>query len=268
MKAVFFSLLLVLFCGQSQVTAQTAAPTKYTTYSYMKVAPGMRDEYVALEKAWKKIHLAQKKAGKLDGWSIAEVIMPYGSANAYDFVCRDSYVGEDQLAGSFSDGYMPENWQSLLTIDEIGLVMRTGEIRTVVKTEVWQVETESWSEDTGKGFIAVFNYFKGKPGKTNDDHIKMENKIWKPVHEMRIKDGKMKGWLTLSLSMPYGTAMPYDMATIDVYTDMKQYLTPWTDSYLKKAHPGKDVAALFKETNETTDLLRSEVRQVVDRLDW
>ena len=80
--------------------------------------------------------------------------------------------------------------------------------------------------------------------------------------------GVVAGGLLLSLQMPFGSAQPYDMATVDVYTDMKQSLAPWFDAYFKKVHPGKDVAELMKQTGAATDLVKGEVRMVIDRLNW
>ncbi len=96
----------------------------------------------------------------------------------------------------------------------------------------------------------------------------MEKDIWKPVHDARVKDGKMKGWVLLSMEMPFGSSTSYDMATIDLYKDMKQFLAPWFEAYFKKVHPGKDVAELMKQTADATDLVKGDVRIIIDRLDW
>jgi hypothetical protein len=58
------------------------------------------------------------------------------------------------------------------------------------------------------------------------------------------------------------------MATIDVYSDMKQMLAPWFDQYFKKIHPGKNVDDLMKQTGDATNLVKGEVRMVIDRLEW
>jgi len=72
----------------------------------------------------------------------------------------------------------------------------------------------------------------------------------------------------LGINIPFGSAQPYDMLTVDMYTDMKQVVAPWFDTYFKKVHPGKNVDDLMKQTADATDLVKGEVRIVVDRLDW
>ena len=98
MKKTFSSILVMILCCQfSFVHAQTDTTT-YTVYDYIKVAPNMQDDYLKLEKAFKKIHAARKKAGKLDGWSLTVVIS--GSDNSYDYVTRNSFKGSAQFAHS------------------------------------------------------------------------------------------------------------------------------------------------------------------------
>ncbi|MFN0213962.1 MAG: hypothetical protein ACKVT2_06870 [Saprospiraceae bacterium] len=70
------------------------------------------------------------------------------------------------------------------------------------------------------------------------------------------------------MEMPFGSNQPYDLATVDVYADMKAYLAPWTDAYFKKVHPGKDADAMMKQTREASSLVKGDVRIIIDRLGW
>ncbi|MBK8699063.1 MAG: hypothetical protein IPN29_05775 [Saprospiraceae bacterium] len=274
MKTLFSFICLVIFCmGTPTNYAQTAAApkqaTRFTEYSYMKVMPGKEDEYIKLEKAWKKIHLAKKKAGQIDDWSFSRVISPSGSSAEYDFVTRNTFLGEDMYAAVYTDNYFPANWQSMLTVDEIDLVLRTGEIRTMVKSETFVVRDEVWADDSRTNAkLFVVNFFNVPEGKTSEDHAKVEMDIWKPVHAARVKAGTMKGWSYLEKMLPFGSLQRYNSITIDGYTDMRQYLNPWSDDYFKAAHPGKDMAAMLKQTSDSCILVRGEVRMMVDRLSW
>ncbi len=275
-KTIYYLILATLFCQPFTTSAQTTAAsdtTRYAHYAYMKVKPGMYDDYLKLEKAWKKIHLANKKAGKLHDWSLAEMVSPSGANAEYDFVCRNTYRGVAALAASYDSDYMAENWKSLLTAEEIALVNRTGEIRTMVKTEVWSVEQGSvlWAADAdAKAKIFVFNYFSLPEGKSQDDHTKMEIDLWKPVHAARMKDGHLKGWLVLNLEMPryYGKTVPYQCATVDAYTDLTQLLAPSGSGYVAKVHPTKTQEAIWKQTEDTATLEKADVRMMIDRLGW
>jgi len=273
MRKTFFFVLLALCCLQTTHTAaQAADTTRYFVYSYMKVKPGMHDDYLKMEKAYKKLHLAFKKAGHLQDWSLAELLSPSGTSNEYDFVCRNSYVGAAQFAGHMDGStYSGIDWKSLLNAAEMALFNRTDEIRDLVKTEVWTVNgaATAWADDADKtAKIAVFNYFTIPAGKTTDDHTKVEMDIWRPIMKSRVKDGTMKGWFLLDMRMPFGADVPYEQATVDLYTDMKQYMMPWFEASFKKVHPGKNQADLLKQTSAVCTLQKGEVRMIVDRLDW
>lgn len=49
---------------------------------------------------------------------------------------------------------------------------------------------------------------------------------------------------------------------------MKQMLAPWFEEYFKKVHPGKNMDEMMKQTGDATDLVKGEVRMVIDRLSW
>lgn len=270
MRTTIFSLLLaLLFCQASTASAQTAAaePTRYTAFGYHKVAPGMNDDFLKLAKAWKKIVALKKKNGLQESWSVAKVAMT-GAASEYNYVTRHSFVGEVQLANYMEKPFLPDGWMAVLTPEEVVLVNRAAEIRTFVRQDIYSQVDAVWADDIDKATVAVFNFFKQPEGKTLADHRKMEQEIWKPVHAARVKDGKMKGWILFGLEFPFGSAQPYDMVTVDVYSDMKQMLAPWFDDYFSKIHAGKNVDDLLKRTNESTDLVRGEVRITIDRLEW
>ena len=276
MRKSILVLLLAFMGGQfasAQTTGTQSDTTRYAYYAYMKVKPGMYADYLKLEKAWKKIHLANQKAGKLRDWSLTEMISPSGASAEYDFVCRNTYRGAAALAASLEGSYLPDNWKSLLTAEEVALVNRTGEIRTMVKTEIWAVEQGSvlWAADAdANAKVFVFNYFKLADGKSQSDHTKTEMDIWKPVHAARMKDGHMKGWLVLNLVMPrsYGKTAPYQCATVDAYADLTQLLAPGGGNYWAKVHPGKTWDEIWKQTQDAATIQKVDVRRMVDRLSW
>jgi hypothetical protein len=151
MKPILFSFLLaILLCQTNTTSAQTTEPTNYIVFGYHKVNPGMRDDFLKLAKAWKKIVAYKKKSGMQDDWSISRVVMPAGASSEYDYVTRHSFIGEEQLAGYLGKPFLPENWETLLTLDEIKLVLRAEEIRTYVKGEVWSTLDRTVAADIGK----------------------------------------------------------------------------------------------------------------------
>ncbi|MBC7773910.1 MAG: hypothetical protein H7246_00620 [Phycisphaerae bacterium] len=269
MKNFLFLPILALFYFQVSPASAQSKTTTYLALGYHKIAPEMNDDFLKLAQAWKKI--VAYKVNTLHtqgGWSLSKMVSPRGASSEYDYVTLNVLTGTDQLANYLEKPFLPDNWKSLLTVEEIDLVLRADAIRAFVKTEVWSTIDQNNMVPSGapKPTVTVYNYFKQPAGKTREDHTKMEQEIWKPIHDARVKDGNLEQWLLLGLEFPFGASLPYDMITIDAYADMKQYLSSNFDDYFKKVHPGKSMKKLLRKTDVATTLVKGDVRIIIDRL--
>lgn len=263
LQLLFCLAILIWALPNTTLEAQNEAPM-YATVDYMNVKPGMGADYIKLEQIWKKLHQARINAGLMDAWMLQEVVLPYGTHAEYNYVTVNVFRGAKKLASHF-DNVMPEGWEKLLTAEEVALVNRTGEIRDLVKSEVWQVQEVARTAQWVKGEVHVVNYFKTKEGFTGQDHGELERDIWMPLHKARIKDGKLKAWSLQSLSLPYGASMPYQNVTIDVYDNMEQFMAPADmEGYFAKVHPGKDANAMLAKTRAAAALMKGDIRRIVD----
>lgn len=236
----------------------------YYAFDYMKVEPGMHDEYLKLEKVWKKIHQANIEAGKYNFWELTGVAYPSGAGEAYHYVTRINFRGEKQLA-EFIENWQFPDLKTILSPEETALVNRTSEIRTLVKSEIWAHEDFVVDEDMSNHKVLVFNFFDYPATGSWSEHARVEKEIWKPVHDARRKDGQMKGWVLVRKVLPGGSAQAYFGATVDLYTNMEQFLSQANPiPYFEKVHAGKDFEKLFAETDAACDLVRQEVRIVLD----
>lgn len=261
-----FILLAVIFC-LSNYSLKAQEPQGYYSFDYMKVKPGMHDEYLKLEKAWKKIHQANIKAGKYTFWELTQVTYPSGANVEYNYVTRINFKGEKQLAEYIQNWPSPD-LKGILTPEELALVNRTSDIRTLIKSEVWTHEGMAAGKEIDKAQVVVFNYFDIPEGSTSNDHLRAELELWKPAHDARCQDGKMSGWVLVSKLLPYGSGNAYFNATVDLYADMEQYITNMNPTpYFEKAHAGKDIEKLYAESGAAGNLLLASVRMVVDNSD-
>jgi len=262
LKKLFFSLLLLLL-STIIVFAQNSS-TRYYVMDYMKVEPSNVKDYLACEKAWKKIHMTKKEAGAIEGWGLEQIISPVGASTEYNFVTRQVFKDKKQLAEYQSKKYFPENWKSLLTAEEIELVNRTGELRTHVKNEIWSSEEREIAEDMSDAEYAVVNYFKMPENIRRADHLTVERKFWKPFHQHNIKEGKMKGWILLNRQLPMGTDYEYDIVTVDVYKDLHQFWAPFDETSFAKLNNGKSIEEVFAKTRAAGTRGSAEIRKSLD----
>ncbi|MEZ4772907.1 MAG: hypothetical protein R3D00_06980 [Bacteroidia bacterium] len=258
-KAIISLLLAIFICQFVTGSAQNTSPTVFHVVNYMKATPGMEEDYIKVEKLWKRIHEAKKKAGMIDSWEFFRVVSPAGANSEFNFITRNTYVGEEKLADFYEKSFYPDNVESLFNAEEMALINRTGELRTIVKEEVWAVTDAIFAKEMSDATVTVLNYFDFPEGKTSADHVKVETDIWKPVHQARINDGKLKGWVLMQQWFPFGADMPYQDATVDLYKDMRQYFKPFFQEYMAKVHPGKNVNDLMKATTAAATLKKGIV---------
>ncbi|MBI1224286.1 MAG: hypothetical protein GC192_03530 [Bacteroidetes bacterium] len=249
------------------LSAQSGNEHSYSHVDYMKVKPGNHSDYLKAEKAWKKIHEANIKAGKYDYWSLARVEYPGGDDPEYNYTTRIRFKNRKQLADFVENFDIPDNLSSILTPEEIKLVNRTSELRTRVKSEVWQEVDGQYPEEHRDIKVVVFNYLDYGDTYNPNELERVQQEIWKPVEKELQAANRQNGWAFVYKVMPTGTSENYAYATVDMYGSMEQYLNVGDDymSYFSKAHPGEDVGKLLKETGNACKPYRQELRIILDR---
>ncbi len=267
-KLIFvFGLLLAIAYSPRLIAQEEEQGTYYHVLEYMKVEADGHEDYMKLEAVWKKIHAANVKAGKYVGWELSEVIFPTVNSSEYNYVTRTVFHGAKQLGESMENWSMPENLNTLLSGGEFEMVNNTDKYRTMVKREVWTIVdmvTSAQAEEELK--IVVFNFFKSPEGKSRDDHFRVEENIWKPLHQSRIDAGEMQAWGLVNMELPWGSDYPYDSGSIDGFRSVEEFLASGETmfSHFEKVHPGKDADKLMNETDANSNLIRSEIRKILD----
>ncbi|MEL6989225.1 MAG: hypothetical protein AAGK97_15540 [Bacteroidota bacterium] len=229
----------------------------------MKVKPGMGEDYQKLESVWKKIHEAKIKEGKLQDWALYSIMSPYGSNTEYNYVAMNIYVGEDQLASHFA--YEMPDLKTILSADEMAMVEKTSEYRTLVKEEIFRLRDHTYKDKPFE--VCVVNYMKSKPGFMGRDMGAMEAKYWKPVHLSSIESGDRSNWGMYSLEYPYGSSSEYNAVTVDFFEDMSQLLATPSEDVFKKVHPNESFSNIMKETTKVRSLVKAEIWKRLDETD-
>jgi hypothetical protein len=118
---------------------QSKAPEKYIQVSYMK-AKDLGKYYEMEKKAYLPMHQVAVDDGMLNGWSIWS--RWFHQDTSYDAVAVNSYVSSKQITGVDYTAAMEKlktvkNFNELYDI--ISLADKTSDIRTIVKSELWEL---------------------------------------------------------------------------------------------------------------------------------
>lgn len=273
MKKVYLPKLITLLCLfvltvslKTPALDEVPAPTTiYYAVQYMKVHPTKDHDYIVLEtEIWKKLHEARKAAGVLDGWYMFRVLSPSGTDAEYNYITVNVYNTKEKLAGHYESYGV--DYTKFLTNEEVATALKTEEIRDMVKEEVWQSEDSVLKANPDNIYkYQRFNAMRLRPGVTGEQYANLEKKNWKPVHTARVKAGKMHGWSLVSMILPGGTDVSYAWGTIDFYDNFVD-LFESTDPYLEQVHNAKELKDITNKTLATRDLIKSEVRMLIDHI--
>jgi hypothetical protein len=109
---------------------------KYVQLDFMKVKPGMGEEYLKVEREdWKPFHQLNADNGKAAGWGLWQLIFPGGSATTHDFATSTRYINYNQSA---EIDYAKTFKQANPTKDATASFERADKSRSLVRSELWE----------------------------------------------------------------------------------------------------------------------------------
>jgi hypothetical protein len=220
---------------------------------YMKVKPGHNGDYLEVEMEWKKIHEARVKQGHIIQWVLWEKMFA-GADDPYHYMTVAIFDDFKKTENSF-----PVEWvQDNLTEKELDdLMKRTGESRTLVKTEVFH--QVAFAENQKPSEYMMLNTMK-VTGENEGYYQYLESEIYKPLQEAAIEKGYRSGWSIWS-KWPRPVD-DYQFITVDGYSEYGQWMTG--ENLLEAVHPDKTWEEINKMSNEARTHLTSELWRLVD----
>lgn len=119
------------------------------------------------------------------------------------------------------------------------------------------------AQESGTVYVQI-DYMKVPPG-GGAEYVQMEQDVWKPIHQERIKRGVIMSWDLYGVWFaPAG--IEYDYVTVNVFDELSDLEGAFAEEIVTAAHPNGDIDALMQRTEAARDLIHSEVWQLVDGL--
>ena len=261
--AAAVSLVLYASAASAQQAAQSTVAPVFVVLDYMKVAPGKDAEYVRLEQqVFKPLHQQRVKNKEMVGWRLYEVPFTADTHREYDYVTANIY---DNMAAADGAGLMAVFGRMHPGKDGTNLIAQTGAARQTVRSEIWQLvdQTSPMSASSPPRPLAKYllvDFMRSKAA----NYETVERELWKPIHEDRIKNGKMLSWSLYALVLPGGTSYPYDYATVNAVSDLSAMTDMFPDDLFKRVHPNLTLTEIGNRTGASRDLTRHELWVLVD----
>ena len=97
-----------------------------------------------------------------------------------------------------------------------------------------------------------------------EEYLKMEHDLWRPVHQERIKQGHMRSWTLYAVRFPSGSKNECDYRTVNVYNSLADMERPLGEVFTK-VHPNVPLAEVGRRTVAARDFRTGELWYQVDQ---
>ena len=235
--------LAIAFTASAAIAQQPSSPG-YHTVACFKLKPDSAAEFrkFVTDDAHK---VAQGRAatGEITTWYLLRAVFPQGEAAACDYLVVAIFpkapheLGAEQLDAAIK--------KAGLNITPEDYVKRRNAVTRLISTAIYQNQATVGSPKKGDYFRV--NYMKVADGNF-DEWIAYEKKVWQPLAEALVKDGKSDGWSLNVRSMPEGSDLQWQGVTVDVFSSMDAVFAddPQFVERFRKVHPDIELGTTFE----------------------
>jgi hypothetical protein len=180
--------------------------------------------------------------GEITTWYLLRSVMPQGSSAECDYLAVTMFPGSPHLLGPDQLGAAIK--QAALSITPQDYVNKRNALTTLVSVAVFQNRTFVGSSKKGDFFQV--NYMKTP---NVEDWVAYEKKVWQPLAEALMKDGKLDGWSLNVRVLPGGSEQPYQAVTVDVFPSLNAVFAddPQFVERFRKVHPDMELGTTFQQ---------------------
>ena len=138
---------------------------------------------------------------------------------------------------------------------------RRDSLTTLVSNNLFQNRAALGS--TKKGNYMVVNYMKAA---NVEDWVAFEKKVWQPVAEALIKDGRTAGWSLNVQFLPGGSDLKFQGVTVDTYASWDDVFKqdPQFVERFRKVHPDMEFGTTFEQFEKLRTTVALQLFTAVD----
>lgn len=225
------------------VAQQPTSSTGFHTVACFKVKPGSDAEFNKfITQESHKVAQGRVDNGEITTWYLLRSVLPQGASAECDYLVVTMYPGAPHLLG-------PENLtagikKAGLSISAQDYVNHRNAVTTLQSVAIFQNRTFVGSSKKGDYFQV--NYMK-VPNVA--DWVAYEKKVWQPLAEELVKDGKESGWSVNTQVLPGGSELPYQAVTVDVFPSWDAIFAndPQFVDRFRRVHPDMELGTTFEQ---------------------
>lgn len=258
---IFTFLVALLALGAPNVHAQEV-PMVYASVACFK---SLNNDFTAFhEEVANKYFDALVEEKVITDWSLYRVLFPAGDD------CDCHYRGVIFMPNLSSLETLNSMEKSMALMEKLypdqdmdKLMERYREAATMMNEQVYVLRNIVPAETQTRAKIISVNYMN-VPETAYSEYTALEDEVWKPMHQQRVKNGKMLSWQLWERLLPGGVGIPGNFVTVDVWGSWSNMAMPEDmDALAFKVHPNRDMDGFFASSVAVRELYTSETWELL-----
>jgi hypothetical protein len=259
-RVACYSLLIGIALSQGAFAQDQ--PSGFHSVACLKLQPGKAREFREFTAAHtRKVMQAAADTGDFSGWYLVRSVFPVGTEARCDYYSVITYKGVPlpPLGGERFEAALKKSGVAMTAADYLA---KRNTLATLVSSEMWRTAIQIAAPEKGD-----FMYMNSMKVHNMNDWMGVEQKVWKPMAELWVKDGSMRAWMVNRAVLPSGTDLKYQAMTVDVFPSWESVFKPRSVSEIfKKIHPNLNMEETFERISKSRDLARRELLTIEDKV--
>ena len=254
--------VVAALCLPATAQMQQQGTSGFHSVACIKVKADKTSEF----RAWAASDLhkyAQSRVdtGVLSTWLLLRSVQPQGNSADCDYLSISIYPGapiEPLSPEALGDALKKAG----LTMSAQQYMDRRDSLTTLVSNNLFQ-NRATVGGPVKKGNYLLVNYMKAA---NVEDWVAYEKKIWPPVAEALVKDGRTSGWSLNVQVLPGGSDLRFQGVTVDVYPTWNDVFKddPQFIERFRKAHADMEFGTTFQQFEKLRTIVSLQLFTAVD----
>jgi hypothetical protein len=271
MKPSTFFLSVAMLFATLTAHAQTGSST-YLEATYIKVTPGMHENYLNANKIFKKLNDGRKAAKAINFWGLYRRVYPTKGSLDFDYAILELFPSGKEMQARKDLTAWDEPVKGLTAKEISTSIGALNTLRTIVARDVF---VPRFGVGNATATVVVGDYVlrsKIRVSDANMDAYEKTLESLKPVMEEAVKTGKIKSWNVLKRAVATNADGEYDFLVTFYFKNLDEALayssgTVTVMDEFKKVFPKEDYATFRSKQIALREIIGQELWELVEKTD-
>ena len=267
-----FAAILIAAISTTNTSHAQSSSSDYLEATYIKVTPGMNENYLNANKILKKLNDGRKAAKAINFWGLFRRVYPLKGSMDFDYAILELFPSGKEMQARREMTAWDEPVKGLTAKEISSSIGALNSLRTIVSRDIF---VPRFGVGNTTSTVVVGDYVlrsKIRVSDTNMDAYEKTLETVKPVMEEAVKAGKIKSWNVLKRAIATNVDGDYDFLVTFYFKNLDDALAyssgkVTTADEFKKVFPKDDFAAFRSKQVALREIIGQELWELVEKTD-